>query len=34
MKAYDSVIGTIGKTPMVRLENIEKELGLEARLFA
>ena len=34
MKAYDSVFGTIGKTPMVRLENIEKELGLEARLFA
>ncbi|MBQ4085246.1 MAG: cysteine synthase family protein, partial [Clostridia bacterium] len=34
MKAYSSVIETIGKTPLVRLANIEKELGLKARLYA
>jgi len=34
MKAYSSVIETIGKTPLVRLANIEKEFGLKARLFA
>ena len=28
MKAYSSVIETIGKTPLVRLANIEKELEL------
>lgn len=34
MKAYASVIETIGKTPLVRLENIEKEFGLRARIYA
>ena len=34
MKAYSSVIETIGKTPLVRLANIEKELELKARLYA
>jgi len=34
MKAYSSVIETIGKTPLVRLENIEKEFGLRARIYA
>jgi len=34
MKAYPSVAETIGKTPLVRLVNIERELGLKARLFA
>ncbi len=31
---YDSIDKTIGKTPLVELRNIEKELGLKARLFA
>ena len=31
---YDSIDKTIGGTPLVELRNIEKELGLKARLFA
>lgn len=34
MKAYSSVADTIGKTPLVRLANIEREMGLKARLYA
>lgn len=34
MKAYASVIETIGKTPLVRLANIEKGYGLRAKLYA
>ena len=31
---YDSLTDLIGKTPMIRLKNIEKELGLNAKLIA
>ena len=31
---YESIAETIGGTPLVELRNIEKEFGLEARLFA
>ena len=34
MKAYASIIETIGKTPLVRLANIEREMGLKAHLYA
>ncbi|MBR4226075.1 MAG: cysteine synthase A [Candidatus Methanomethylophilaceae archaeon] len=30
---YDSIDGTVGGTPLVELRHIEKELGLEARIF-
>lgn len=33
MSAYPSLVDTIGKTPLVRLEAFEKHLGLKARLF-
>ncbi len=33
-KIYNSVDELIGKTPLLRLSNIEKELGLKARLLA
>ena len=33
-KIYDSVDGLIGKTPLLRLKNIEKKLGLRAKLLA
>ncbi len=33
-KIYDSVEQLIGKTPLLELKNIQKELGLEARLLA
>ena len=33
-KIYESIDELIGKTPILRLKNIEKRLGLEARLFA
>ncbi len=34
MKIYESIIDTVGKTPLVELKNIEKELGLKARIIA
>ncbi|MDO4740863.1 MAG: cysteine synthase A [Eubacteriales bacterium] len=34
MNAYSSVVGAIGRTPLVRLANIEREFGLRARLYA
>ena len=34
MKIYKSVTELIGKTPILELQNIEKELGLAAKLFA
>lgn len=34
MKVYSKITDLIGNTPLVRLENIEKELGLEAFLIA
>ncbi len=34
MKVYESIIDTVGKTPLVELKNIEKELGLKARIIA
>ncbi len=34
MKIYNSILELVGSTPLIRLENIEKELGLEAKLFA
>lgn len=34
MKPYESIIQTIGKTPIVRLKNIEDEFHLDARLYA
>ena len=33
-KIYGSIDELIGKTPILRLNNIEKRLGLSARLFA
>ena len=34
MKIYSDISELIGKTPMLRLENLEKELGLKAKLVA
>lgn len=34
MKVYNSILELVGSTPLIRLHNIEKELGLEAKLFA
>lgn len=34
MKVFDSILETIGKTPLLRLNNIEKELHLHASLYA
>ncbi len=34
MKVYNSVTELIGKTPLLRLNNIEKALGLKGRLYA
>ncbi len=34
MTLYSSIDETIGNTPLVELRNIEKELGLKARIFA
>lgn len=34
MKAYSSVTELIGRTPLVELSNIERELGLKAKVFA
>ena len=33
-KIYESIDELIGKTPILRLKNIEKKLGLKAQLFA
>lgn len=32
-KVYDGIIGLIGNTPLVEFRNVEKELGLEARIL-
>ena len=32
-KVYTSVLNLIGNTPLVEVENIEKELGLKARVL-
>ena len=34
MKVYDSIIDTIGHTPLVELKNIEKKYHLQAKIFA
>ena len=34
MKVYDSILDTIGKTPLIRLHNIEKEHSLNVKLIA
>jgi len=34
MKVYKNITETIGKTPLVELNNIRKELNLKARIFA
>ena len=34
MKVYNSIEELIGKTPILRLSGVEKELGLSAKLFA
>ena len=34
MKVYNSITELIGKTPIIRLNNIEKEFDLQAKLFA
>ena len=34
MKTYDSLIGLIGNTPLLRLKNIENKLGLCANVYA
>ena len=33
-KIYNSVDELIGKTPLLRLKNIEKKLGLRAKILA
>ena len=33
-KIYDSIEELIGSTPLLRLHNIERELGLKANLMA
>lgn len=30
---YTSIVDTIGRTPLVELRNIEKDLGLKARIY-
>ena len=32
-KIYEGTLGLIGNTPLVEVKNIEKDLGLEARLL-
>ena len=32
-KVYTNVLNLIGNTPLVEVENIEKELGLKARVL-
>ena len=34
MKIYNNIIELIGKTPLLRLNNLEKEVGAKAKLFA
>ena len=34
MKVYSKIIDTIGGTPLVELQNIEKKFNLKARLLA
>ncbi len=34
MKVYNSILDLVGKTPLVRLSRLEKELGLNANLYA
>jgi cysteine synthase A len=34
MRIYDNILKTIGKTPLVRLEKIEKEYNLKSKLYA
>jgi cystathionine beta-synthase len=34
MKLYDSVLGLIGNTPLVRINNITKKLGIKAKVYA
>ena len=34
MKVYDSIIETVGHTPLVELKNIEQKYGLKARIVA
>ena len=34
MKVYDRIVDTIGGTPLVRLNNIEKKYGLKAKIVA
>lgn len=34
MKIYNNILELVGNTPIVRLENIEKDLGLKAKLLA
>ncbi len=34
MKAYNNIIETIGNTPLVRLQKIEQEFGLQVELYA
>ena len=33
-KIYDGIDGLVGRTPLVRLKNIEKKYGTAARLVA
>lgn len=34
MKIYNNILELIGKTPLLRLNNLEKEVGAKAKLFA
>jgi cystathionine beta-synthase len=34
MKLYDNVLGLIGNTPLVRINNITKKLGIKAKVYA
>ena len=34
MKLYDNVLGLIGNTPLVKINNITKKLGIKAKVYA
>ena len=33
-KYYESILDIIGKTPIIKLNRLEKELGLKAHIYA
>jgi cystathionine beta-synthase len=34
MKTYDNVLGLIGNTPLVKINNLTKQYGIKAQVFA